>query len=693
MEALVQIQQTLSEIDRRIPDALRIAMGVQLHATEPAHYRDEVTRFAAFLFLLPPGEDGAGDDPMECDGGGGDTAESSSSTTTTSMEIECEYFRRPRRPLRMVAASCYLPDHDEDMHFLLPEAGVVGVADGVGGCSARGVDAAAFSRALMSNALKAVADFATATGGMGVVCSCPYTLLELAYSQAVAANTQGASTAVLLSLDGATLRYAYVGDSAFAVVRDGVIVHRSETQNYFFNCPFQLCVTDGTSVTDAARGCVEVEEGDVVVVGTDGLFDNVFDRELRQIVSMGRMMGLSPKQMADVIAGYAFEASTMKNRDTPFSAGSRAQKGTSFQQGKRDDITVVVAYINDRAIPDVIRAAVGLEHHYRTVSVNSDGVIKSFTNSLLCPPEPEQKHDDGDGEAAGSKAISSPRKRKQDSDDEAELVPSPKRRKREAHDGAEEGDHGEVIKKASLRMDWKSCYVPHHNEGAHFGYDDASVVAVADGVGGSRKDGVDASAFARGLMTRAHELLVTATDPTAPVCPYTLLAHAYDDTAESGASTAVILALDGDVLKWTYVGDSGFAVLRDGKIVHRSKPQTRYFNAPCYLSRGGGVGITEAKVGETTGRRRRGGRDGRLFDNVSDADLEKVVQIVTALGFSIRHMVDFIAGAAYEMSRCPEKDSPFVVASRKQRYRAHHHQGGKIDDITVVVARVVSSES
>ena len=42
-----------------------------------------------------------------------------------------------------------------------------------------------------------------------------------------------------------------------------------------------------------------VVDGDVVVIGTDGLFDNVLDVEL----------GLSPQNMADNIAGTACEMS------------------------------------------------------------------------------------------------------------------------------------------------------------------------------------------------------------------------------------------------------------------------------------------------------------------------------------------------------------------------------------------------
>ncbi|KAF0931749.1 hypothetical protein E2562_005736 [Oryza meyeriana var. granulata] len=199
-------------------------------------------------------------------------------------------------------------------------------------------------------------------------------------------------------------------------------------------------------------------------------------------------------------------------------------------------------------------------------------------------------------------------------------------------------------------------------------------------------------------MTSAFAQLV-ATVPGTPVCPYTLLERAYDETVESGApgaSTAVILSLSGNVLKWAYIGDSAFVVLRDGKIVKRSVQQQRYFYAPYYLRRGGGQSMTEAKVGEMQVRHGDvvvAGTDG-LFDNISNAELEKVVQIGTSLGFSPTNMEDIIGGTAFEMSRCRVKDSPFAVESRKQKGKDRaHYYGGKMDDITVVVAHIVSSDS
>ncbi|GJN21653.1 hypothetical protein PR202_gb09151 [Eleusine coracana subsp. coracana] len=222
--------------------------------------------------------------------------------------------------LRMDVASCFAPDHGEDAHFTLPDAGVIGVADGVGSYRHKGVDASAFARALMKNA-QAEAELATTKP------ICPHTLLRTAYDAAARSRTPGASTAVILALDGgaaATLRWAFVGDSGFAVLRGGKIVHRSAQQRERFNCPSQLS-TRGRSggIHKADVGGVAVAGGDVVVAGTDGLWDNVSDKTLEWYVNKGAKEGWSPQRMAERIAGYA---STKVAR-------------------KVDDVTVVVAFI------------------------------------------------------------------------------------------------------------------------------------------------------------------------------------------------------------------------------------------------------------------------------------------------------------------------------------------------------------
>lgn len=66
------------------------------------------------------------------------------------------------------------------------------------------------------------------------------------------------------------------------VVRKGEIVHRSEEQQHYFNTPFQLSVPPpghGNVLSDSPESAdtlsFPVKDGDVILVATDGVFDNV----------------------------------------------------------------------------------------------------------------------------------------------------------------------------------------------------------------------------------------------------------------------------------------------------------------------------------------------------------------------------------------------------------------------------------
>lgn len=95
----------------------------------------------------------------------------------------------------------------------------------------------------------------------------------------------GSSTACVLILnrETSTVYTANIGDSGFIVVRHGEIVHKSDEQQHYFNTPFQLSLPPpgnanrvlSDSPQSADRSSFPVEDGDVILVATDGVFDNV----------------------------------------------------------------------------------------------------------------------------------------------------------------------------------------------------------------------------------------------------------------------------------------------------------------------------------------------------------------------------------------------------------------------------------
>lgn len=89
---------------------------------------------------------------------------------------------------------------------------------------------------------------------------------------------------------------------------------------------------------------VPVESGDVIVTGTDGLFDNLYNNEITAVVVHGIRAGLEPQVMAQKIAALARQRAQDKNRQTPFSTAAQ-HAGYRYYGGKLDDITVLVSFI------------------------------------------------------------------------------------------------------------------------------------------------------------------------------------------------------------------------------------------------------------------------------------------------------------------------------------------------------------
>ena len=60
------------------------------------------------------------------------------------------------------------------------------------------------------------------------------------------------------------------------MIRNGACIYRTLEQQHSFNFPFQLGTGSKDSPADAFSEETSVQEGDIVILGTDGLFDNVF---------------------------------------------------------------------------------------------------------------------------------------------------------------------------------------------------------------------------------------------------------------------------------------------------------------------------------------------------------------------------------------------------------------------------------
>ncbi|KAL3505279.1 hypothetical protein ACH5RR_035120 [Cinchona calisaya] len=258
----------------------------------------------------------------------------------SSAESSTEKIPR-ERILKLNSASCYLPHPDkeetggEDAHFICANEQAIGVADGVGGWAELGVDAGQYARELMSNSVTAIQN--EPKGSVD-----PARVLEKAY---MSTKAKGSSTACIVALTEQGLHAVNLGDSGFMVVRDGCTVFRSPAQQHDFNFTYQLESGNAGDLPSSGRVfTIPVAPGDVIVAGTDGLFDNLYNNDITAVVVHAVRAGLGPQVTAQKVAALARQRAQDKDRQTPFSSAAQ-DAGFRYYGGKLDDITVVVSYI------------------------------------------------------------------------------------------------------------------------------------------------------------------------------------------------------------------------------------------------------------------------------------------------------------------------------------------------------------
>jgi len=257
--------------------------------------------------------------------------------------------------------------HCEDACFVSTSA--VGVADGVGGMSAFssfGVDSAKMAAELMEGAQYACEEIRDEHPDM-IAQDCALEAMRLAEDRA---QSFGASTMTVAVVKQSELGVANLGDSGFMILRRGKqrleIVARSTEQHHRWNCPFQLtrlppalskkfpgfaCDTPN----DSDKYTIPIQEGDLLLVFTDGLRDNLHDKEIRHVTECALPPGVSylvglpeyktaPESIAKALVLAAFERSRDPKAMVPFAKGCR-KNGYEYEGGKEDDITVVAAWV------------------------------------------------------------------------------------------------------------------------------------------------------------------------------------------------------------------------------------------------------------------------------------------------------------------------------------------------------------
>ena len=223
------------------------------------------------------------------------------------------------------------PDLSEDAYFIttveLPDEKAntmrnytyLGIADGVGSWREYGVDPRNFSRSLMAECENVLLEASGRRDGHKFrhVIS-PAQVLEQGYARVKASNIIGSSTACVALFDGLRhqLHFSNLGDCGIMLLRhidsdvagslkrdkskprternsDLRVSFVSQQQLQSFNHPYQLGWTgeeipkgEKSSFRSARDSCttsIHVRRGDLIIMATDGLFDNVDEDEICQL--------------------------------------------------------------------------------------------------------------------------------------------------------------------------------------------------------------------------------------------------------------------------------------------------------------------------------------------------------------------------------------------------------------------------
>ncbi|KAK6246797.1 hypothetical protein QUC31_018362 [Theobroma cacao] len=217
----------------------------------------------------------------------------------------------------------------EDAFFVSNfNGGVIAVADGVSGWAEQNVDPSLFSKELMANASSLVGD--------EEVNFDPQILIKKAHA---ATSSKGSATAIVAMLErNGMMKVANVGDCGLRVIRKGQIIFSTSPQEHYFDCPYQLSSElVGQTYLDAVVSSVELVEGDTIIMGSDGLFDNLFDREIVSTLSihsdvvnavdakLHNVLCFYSLTLAKALANLASNHSMDSSFDSPYSLEARSK--------------------------------------------------------------------------------------------------------------------------------------------------------------------------------------------------------------------------------------------------------------------------------------------------------------------------------------------------------------------------------
>ena len=198
---------------------------------------------------------------------------------------------------------------------LVARMDLLSVADGVGGWQRHGIDPGLYSKQLVKN-IAELHDFNNSLSPK-----------ELLVKSAEMATNIGSSTWVIVVLNPSnhTLSTTLLGDSSYMILRptsnkEIIELYRSEEQQHSFNFPYQWGTNGDNPIVAIDKEHI-IQHNDIVILGSDGVFDNWFDHEIIDIVRsnldhQGNLFDL--QEISNSITHLAENHGTDENWRSPF---------------------------------------------------------------------------------------------------------------------------------------------------------------------------------------------------------------------------------------------------------------------------------------------------------------------------------------------------------------------------------------
>ncbi|KAK2758633.1 hypothetical protein FQN54_003323 [Arachnomyces sp. PD_36] len=245
------------------------------------------------------------------------------------------------------------PDCGEDAYFVSKVGGdsgafAFGVADGVGGWVRSGIDPADFSHGLCGYMAETALDWDRPVNSLRA-----RELMQRGYQKVLDDKSifAGGSTASIgIAREDGSLELANLGDSGSIHCRLAAVHHYSIPQTHAFNTPYQLskiptpmrtqvAIFGGQRYDDLPQHAnimnTTMQHGDVLVLSTDGVLDNLNNQEILKMVSTRMMAKKAWVGKPDQGISVSDEFDSLTRRD-PTSTGAEAPSSTSFVAPGRD---------------------------------------------------------------------------------------------------------------------------------------------------------------------------------------------------------------------------------------------------------------------------------------------------------------------------------------------------------------------